>query len=1000
MSTPVGAVQGQNAQKGVKRGVLGNPVGVPTQLPGFRGRAVDAAGPIKVPKLRNGNLNNETSNVRIPYNRVTPMEWLSSYQGRVGPGDILFAYKYPPGFVNSLPGANNATLGVNTLSRIVGLDGLNRLLMGSSPNGWRVGENVFEVKDNMADGAYGVLTPTADGPFAISTLNEYRLDGVCISNDEPGAFTSSGARDNVLFNVAIQGPVETNNGFLMYEDPTKSKTTLYNPLTGVTNMRGVEAHARGSAESGMHIENTPMPGVVGSVFQRARGKVDIVANFCGTYAMYPSQMFDRRVETLNTLYVGLRAYELSLEAKREVTTSTGEKRFPASVNDATVQSTPMYFYQYLPFSSRVAHVIQEVTDVHFRMVKDKIAASNGVDPSTITDGEVKAAMRSREEATIGRAKAAKLVSAIKQQTATNLPSAHFDTAAFDPVRSEDLWNMVGAFKLGRVLDTKAAVHERYAGGPRDTAFSCIVDVQIAWRSALAVQINPDTKADVTGFLLEPSERSERGGQQTSTTLANNLSPPLNQVIGSDFGRDVTPAPNQAVQGLAETYQATVAERQQEVRREEAALARVLAGDDATTQEVADQMGDAVLKVRELLRASPNAAKINELLSDAKFGQDPMKDVRRLLQMEDVEFPEVPQEISGKTEALWDSFIESRNDMAGKIGSTAPGQRPAAAYEVLRQAKAKWQAAADEEIKYLMKESTPSLSWWARNEPSATLKATLKKRIDEYLKAMQEAKEKVEAQPSMNDTSAASRANRAALSALLNRANIMSVLFCTVVRELGDRSCAQTFVLNTPGEDIQKALEDGELLDELVHFSAICDLHEKHFPVDEVYFSALVARKAAAPAPAPAPAVAVAPAPVAPVAATPAARTGAAAGAPKPRGKSKSPARTRPGSVVPTGASSSTAAPPAPTRPAVARTAPPAAAAGMTSTPLVPTQTASAEPVAPRRRAREASASDSMTNSIFENMFTQHTTDTGAEEPASPTPSSGSESGPRTFRRQR
>ena len=49
MATPVGAVQGQNAHKGVKRSVLGNPVGVPTQLPGFRGRAVGPAAPVKVP---------------------------------------------------------------------------------------------------------------------------------------------------------------------------------------------------------------------------------------------------------------------------------------------------------------------------------------------------------------------------------------------------------------------------------------------------------------------------------------------------------------------------------------------------------------------------------------------------------------------------------------------------------------------------------------------------------------------------------------------------------------------------------------------------------------------------------------------------------------------------------------------------------------------------------------------------------------------------------------
>ena len=63
MSNPmVGAVQAENAQKGVKRTVQGNPVGVPMQLPGFRGRSIDAGAAVKAPKLRNGNLNNETSN--------------------------------------------------------------------------------------------------------------------------------------------------------------------------------------------------------------------------------------------------------------------------------------------------------------------------------------------------------------------------------------------------------------------------------------------------------------------------------------------------------------------------------------------------------------------------------------------------------------------------------------------------------------------------------------------------------------------------------------------------------------------------------------------------------------------------------------------------------------------------------------------------------------------------------------------------------------------------
>ena len=214
---------------------------------------------------------------------------------------------------------------------------------------------------------------------------------------------------------------------------------------------------------------------------------------------------------------------------------------------------------------------------------------------------------------------------------------------------------------------------------------------------------------------------------------------------------------------------------------------------------------------------------------------------------------------------------------------------------------------------------------------------------------------------MNEAGAASRANRAALSALLNRANIMSALFCTIVQELGDRSCSQAFVLKTSGEDVQKALEDGALLDELVHFSSLCELHEKHFPVDEVYFPLLLGKPTPAAAPAP---QARAPAPT---------RTGAAAAGvapPKPtRGKSKSPARARPGSVVTTGASaaagsSSAARPPAPPRPSASPAATPAApaapvapaaAAGMTAMPLVPTLSVGGrrEAAAPRRRAREA-----------------------------------------------
>lgn len=1011
MSTPVGAVQAQNAQKGVKRTVQGNPVGVPMQLPGFRGRSVDAGAAVKAPKLRNGNLNNETSNVRIPYNVVCPLEFLSSYQGRLGPGDLCFRYRYPPGFTKSQDAARNATLGVNTLSRVVGLDGLNRLLMGSGPNGWRLGENVYEVPDNkLEDGAYGVLS-SKTGVFALATLNEYPLQGIVISNDEPGAFTSNGNRDNAIFNLAIQGPTETNNGFLMYENPTKTTAKLYNPLTGVINSRTVEAHARGSAESGMHIENTPLPGRVGSDFQNARGKVDFVANFCGTYAMYPSQMFDRRVESMNTLYVGLRAYELSLESKRQVTTSTGEKRFPETMSDASVQSTTMYFYQYLPFSSRVAHVIQAVSDKHFELAREKLATATGVDAATITAAEVKAFMEQPEEMKEGRAKAAMKVGAIKQQTATSLPSARFDTATYDPIRSEDMWNCVGAWQVGRVLDTKAAVHERYAGGPRDTAFSCIVDVQVAWRAAVAVQISPDTKADTTGYLLEPSERSERSGQQTSTTLANNISPALRQTIGSDFGRDVAPALNMATQQAADNLRETRMQRQQEVLSNDAKMARLAltkqgqGAGDATVKEVAAKMADAATEVRRVLGASPNAALIDELVGTTKFGLNPMDTVRQLLQVDSVTYAAPDPEADSSN--LWSSFYQYRQECSE--AETRGQANMDNYYTAISNAKKKWQDKASDEVGTIMNTATPKLTSWFPDEEERNAKAAIRAKMAKYVVAMKEAKEATEAAMGKGDD-AMDAAMSTQLSNLLNRANIFLVLFHQVMIRLGDRTGQETFVLKTCSKDIAQALEESALVDETLHLSALCDLYEKHFPVDATYYRlTALARQQPAAAAAPAPAE-PAPRPVAPVAAVPAAaRTGASAGAKAPaKGRGKSPAKPRPGTAVATGASAAQAraAAPAPApAPATTGAAVPAAAAGMSSTPLVPTQAgAGSDAAAPRRRAREAAGGgESVTNSLFENMFKPSATDASIDEPASPTPSSGSEGpsgGPRTFRRQR
>jgi hypothetical protein len=703
-------------------------------------------------------------------------------------------------------------------------------------------------------------------------------------------------------------------------------------------------------------------------------------------------MFDRRVESLNTLYVGLRAYELSLESKKQVTTATGEKYFEGK-SDAFIEEEKMYFYQYLPFSSRVATVVQEVTDVHFKMAKAALTEQSG--GTVPTDDQVRESMRTGLGATKGRAKAAAKVGAIKQQTATSLPSAHFDTATYDPIRSEDMWNMVGAWKLGRVLDTKAAVHERYAGGPRDTSFSCIVDVQIAWCAALGVTISPDTKAASTGFLLDPSEHSERSGQQTATTLANNLSPPLRKVIGADFGRDVVPPQGDAPSGgggggggyvVSPQKQAA----QEAVQEQQARQAQALKDEDnrllaqmgvygqVPAEEVRATKDEAALAVREALRAEPKAL---ELLADSEFGTNPVEKMRTII---------------GPGDAGWDQIdrisLEAWNKFTSQKQSLISGMQAGATKSLLDAKRAKlkeylneWQNLAREEIKRILNFITGN---GVQVDPAEN--------IAPYEAALLKTKEVIEQKREAQVDPAKALAYERELGRLLNRTNHFLNLFTVALQELGVRSRWQrSFRLGNEEESTDRALADMQLFHRIVHLSAMCDLHEKHVLVEDPRFDA--------PAPAPAP--------VAPVAATPAARTGAsaAAAAPRPAGRArgKSPARPRPGAVVATGT-----APPAPTAPAASPApagAVPAGAAGMSSTPLVPTlaPATAGEPAAPRRRAREAGGAggESVTNSLFNDMFKSAPTgaDAGADEPASPTPSSGSEgpsAGPRVFRRQR
>ena len=475
-------------QQGVKRPLQGKPTAVPNNLPAFRGRDVAPGGNVKVPKLSQGNKPNSQTNVALPYNRVCPLEFLSGWTGRLAPGDVAFIFKYPPGFLTSQPNANNATAATATMSRVIGLDGVNRLLHGASnPDGWRVGVNVLYVNDPMqtdlgarATGPMDIyLNVDPDGKtrdhqkFRLAVLDDMRLDGIVKSNDEPFSFTSNGSRDAVIFNNIIQGPTLVNNGYLLYDpeaNPSYSMDGTVGQKHGAQPLRTVEAHPRGSIEGGYHIGgsvNPARPGVVGSQNWMWRGQYDYVAAFTGTYTTYPGQMFDRHVQPMNSLYLGLRAYELSLEAKMMLTDATGELVFK---NDAggkeQAKAARCYFYQYMPFASRKAWLCQHV--------QDEILKGLAQDPPVAA------------KATIDRINN-KLVNHNRGSK-----KSRFDADIFDAVRTEDLANMVGAWHVGRVLDIKSQRHTAYDGGPSDTGFSLMVDVQIGWRKALKEEGGSET----------------------------------------------------------------------------------------------------------------------------------------------------------------------------------------------------------------------------------------------------------------------------------------------------------------------------------------------------------------------------------------------------------------------------------------------------------------------------------------------------------------------------
>jgi len=287
---------------GFKRPVAGNPARVPTNLPAFRGVPNKPGANIKTPAIKSSaNHPDRKTNVCIPYARITPYEGIADI-GRLQPGDVAFISKTRPG----VPGYAHARE-----TRLAGVDALNR---------WQ-GPDFWYMKNETNTYRYILVNPvrTGDDWRKVPSLGEWTLDGIVLSSEDRDLYKGAGAsaRDNELYNIAIQGPCTMNNGFI-------EETTLPGEL---------KAHIQGQVA---RFTQLFAPGYMDHRVERFGTDVvtvdqrfDFAADYKGAqYHLYPLQMFDRDIRPMNELYCGLVATEYkydSNETKKIATLVNVEK---------------------------------------------------------------------------------------------------------------------------------------------------------------------------------------------------------------------------------------------------------------------------------------------------------------------------------------------------------------------------------------------------------------------------------------------------------------------------------------------------------------------------------------------------------------------------------------------------------------------------------------------------------------------------------------------------
>jgi len=466
-----------DAHAGVKRSLSGNPTGLPSNDPGFRGISNDPGNAIKAPKLNNGNRQSRGSNITIPYARVTPIESINVFSGRLSPGDLVFIKRDPVGYV-AAPASmqGNFThrpdpLDVHSTGSTVCMRGLNAV--NNELCGDLNGSRVWQIGLNVVQEAGGLSALRRTNIFEeLSALSQYSLDGVIMSSDAQQAHqVTAHQNDAIVFNVAIKGPAQTNNGFMSYESHEASP--LYARLGG----------AASTAADPVNLTVTSQ--YAQTTWHGRTGANDCVAALTNTFTEFPKQMFDRKARITDRCYVILRAYNLQYEIKRRESatgkTSIASRIIVVDKDGVTVDRAnykDLWFVQYMTTTSRYFQ--------HHKYLKTQYKDYPVDDPTNpyniYTSAPDESSMGEPFSIVHSNGGFIKVNTRKKRRLPVSVPHCvplpEKDRMA--SVRGNDIENVVGAWHLGTIIDTNSGQASVHQHGPVGASYRMTVNVDVKW----------------------------------------------------------------------------------------------------------------------------------------------------------------------------------------------------------------------------------------------------------------------------------------------------------------------------------------------------------------------------------------------------------------------------------------------------------------------------------------------------------------------------------------